>query len=278
MIKIRMKSLKDCYINFTGSGNPDADLRIFGFEQGGDVLNKNQQEYNSLIKNGTEEELLRHSQNYSYEPVGSSAVYSQIFNLLTFFEDDSSHYYENNNRILSLTAQSNIFYSNLYLLKWPCEVPNNNFDRKKFEKILIFYNKYFYGLKTQTWERRKIYTDQSLDWVLERGKRYFHNSLKNSSSEKIIFILKKGYEGEYLRLLNPEYSVSDIKEIKTGLLHRNNQICIKYLFKDHLIIFLPNGLSDKIKLESILIKLSLEDQRIKYLFHQRLMNNLLDEQ
>lgn len=273
-----MKSLKDCYINFTGSGNQDADLWIFGFEQSGDVLNKNQQEYNSLIKNGTKEELLRHSQNYSYEPVGSSAVYRQIFNLLTFFEDDSSHYYENDNRILSLTVQSNIFYSNLYLLKWPCEVPNNNIDRKKFEKILIFYKKHFSDLKSKTWDRRKIYNDESSDWVLARGRRYFHNPLKNTRTEKIIFILKKGYEEEYLRLLNPKYSVSDIKEIKTGLLHRNNQICIKYLFKDHLIIFLPNGLSDKMKFKSILMRLSLEDQRIKNLFYQRFMNNLLDEQ
>ena len=201
-----MKSLKDCYINFTGSGNPDTDIWILGFEQGGDVLNNNQKEYNLIVKNGNEEELLRHSQDYSYEPVGRSAVYSQIFNLLTFFKDNSSYFYEGNNKILSFTDQSNIFYSNLYLLKWPNEVPNNNFHRKQFEKILVFYKKHFADLKSQTWERRKIYSDESFDWVLERGKKYFHNKLKNSNREKIIFILKKGYEEEYLKLLNPEYS------------------------------------------------------------------------
>ena len=272
-----MKSLKDCYINFTGSGNPEADLWIFGFEQGGDVINKNQKEYNFIIKNGDEEELLRHSQNYSYEPVGRSVLYRQIFNLLTFFKDDSGYHYEDNNKVLSFTDQSNIFYSNLYLLKWPNEYPNNNYDRIHFEKILIFYKKHFADLDSQTWGRRKIYSDATLDWVLERGKKYFHNKLKDSNREKIIFILKKGYEEEYLKLLNPEYHNINIKELKTGLLHRNKQICIQYLFKNHLIIFLANGLSDKIKLKSILKKLSLEDQRIQNLFSQRLMNNLLDE-
>lgn len=272
-----MKSLKDCYLNFAGSGNPDADLWILGFEQGGDVLNKNQKEYNLIVKNGSQEDLLRHSQNYSYEPVGRSAVYRQIFNLLTFFKDNSSYFYEDNNKILSFTDQSSIFYSNLYLLKWPNEVPNNKFHRKQFEKILSFYRKHFDDLKSQTWGRRKIYNDESLDWVLERGKKYFHNKLKNCNREKIIFIPKKGYEEEYLNLLNPVYSNNDIKELKTGLLHRNKQICIKYLFKNHLIIFLTNGLSDKMKLKNILMKLSLEDPRIKNLFIQRQMNNLLDE-
>jgi hypothetical protein len=274
-----MKSLKYCYINFGGNGNPDADLWIFGFEQGGDVLNKNQKEYNLIVKNGSEEELLRHSQNYSNEFVEKSKVYQQIFNLLHLFKKDSSYSYNNNRKVLSFVKQSNIFFSNLYFLKWPSENPDqNNIDQnRQFQEILNFYKEHFNDLKSQTWERRKIYHDESSDWVFERGKKYFHNSLKNSSTEKIIFILKKGYEEEYLKLLTTEYSNIDIKELKTGLLHRNKQICIKYFFRDHLIIFLANGLSDIIKLKSILAKLSLEDQRIKNLFIQRQMNYLFDE-
>ncbi|MCH8033582.1 MAG: hypothetical protein IH950_07490 [Bacteroidetes bacterium] len=220
------KSLKECYTNYFGAGNPNAEHWFIGFEPGGNPLNQDQVQYLEKLINSSESEFSRFSENYIKVPFEKGFT-EQLFYLLEAFELSSNYSKDENEWTITFPDDGNAFFTNLFLLKFPSEKDENN------DELLIHYKKYF-DIESNTATRNFLYP---ASWILERSKLF----IEPKYDPKVIFILKKEWNESYFNLLGIDRPI----EVAFPYDENNKDNCDIYKFNQRLIVFLKNTYSTK---------------------------------
>lgn len=233
------KSINNCYINFLGNGNENADLWIIGFEPGGNPFGEKSIDYKKLQQalNGSEKDFIDYLNDEYHEKIEGN-TYQYVAKILELFERNEC--IDRENGTLIFKKNSKAFYSNLFPLSFPTENHISN------ETILNEYKLYFNDLTSL--DRKKIFTKNSIE------KRFKNNFEKPLFDKKNIIILKKGYEQYYALLLNvklDETTKETEYKIKWG---RGYSVLPIYKSNGHKIGFLPNGRTSYIELEKFVEK------------------------
>lgn len=230
-----MKSLKNCYINFSGSGNPNGKYWFIGVEPGGAFLPKfdDQNEnldtnFHQLIVEKSEEEFINYlNQNFIDEVTGN--VYPMVFYILKKLYL-KQNYFENNSRNkICFKSDGQAFYTNFSPLKM------RGFKHKDNSKYLDFYRNVFFDFPNIIIEEDGDFSRETLfnsEWIKARSEKLSHY-LRNES--KIIFIMTATYENLIEKLLGysiftPINFVSSIKSSRTEFTIYKNK---------HLFVTLP---------------------------------------
>lgn len=225
------KSLEYCYINFKGSGNINSDLWIFGFEPGGNPYDESQKEYREKIENADEESFIQYL-NEPLEDEIEGNTYYIIKDLLEKF--NRKNCLNQNGTHFNINADSDVFFSNLFPLKFPAEKDQRN------ESILNMYKKHFNNIDSSDPNERKFYKDS---WIIERYKSQFSNF--NNGEKRVIIVTKVNYDKTYLKLI---FGDGDWRQKKIGTEKYGTGITNIYEYRkeNSYIYFIPNRKIDNI--------------------------------
>lgn len=218
------KSLKECYTNYFGAGNPNAKYWFIGFEPGGNPLNQEQEQYLEKVVNSSKTEFIRFSENYIDVPYEKGFT-AQLFHLLEKLGLNSNYSKQGNDWKFTFPPKGGAFFTNLFLLKFPSEYDHNN------DELLMHYKKYF-DIESNTSTRNNLYP---ASWILERSKLF----IDSKYYPKVIFILKKKWNDSYFNLLGIDRPI----EVDFPYDENNKDNCDIYKFNQKLIVFLPNTYS-----------------------------------
>ncbi|MCX8106733.1 MAG: hypothetical protein N3D80_12770 [Ignavibacterium album] len=242
----KKKSLEYCYKNYKGSGNINSDLWIFGFEPGGDPLVNSQDvsrgnienadeksfiEYLNKIENADEKSFIEYLNKPLDDKIEGNTYYI-IKDLVEKF--NRKNCLNQSGTKFNINADSDVFYSNLFPLKFPAEKDQRNLD------ILNFYREHFNDIEPSDPNERKFYKDC---WILERFMSQF--SEFNKGEKRVIIITKTNYDDKYLTLLfcKEGYEQKEPYKIKYG----NGETTInQYKKANTYVYFIPNRKDDNI--------------------------------
>lgn len=225
------KSLEHCYKNYKGSGNINSDLWIFGFEPGGDPRDNSQDVYRGNIENADEECFIEYLNAPLYDEIEGNTYYI-IKDLLEKF--NRKNCLAQNGTQFNIDADSDVFYSNLFPLKFPAEKHKSN------KEILDYYRKHFNDIDPSDPNERRFYKDC---WILERFMSQF--SEFNKGEKRVIIITKTNYDDKYLKLLfcKEGYEQNEPYKVKYG----NGETTInQYKKANTYVYFIPNRKDDNI--------------------------------